>query len=86
MKQFFSKVISFLKWIYQPILKVAHFIGRINTAILLTIFYFFFLGFAKLTTIVLRKDPLDARWKDRQSYWKKREKFEIERNAFLEPY
>ena len=86
MKEFLSKVVSFLKWIYQPILKATHFIGKINTAIILTVFYFIFLGIAKLTLVISHKDPLDMHWKDRQSYWKKREKFEVDRNAFLEPY
>ena len=83
---FLSKAIAFLKWIYQPILKVAHFIGKINTAILLTIFYSIFLGLAKLTEVILRKDPLDMRWKDRESYWKKRKQFQIDQSTFLEPY
>lgn len=86
MKLFLSKIASFLKWIYRPILKTAHLIGKVNTAILLTIFYFVFLGFARLTVLIMKKDPLDARWKDRESYWKKRESFSVDRNSFLEPY
>lgn len=86
MKKVLSDVISFLKWVYQPILKVAHFIGKINTFILLTVFYFIFLAFAKLTSVIMSNDLLDVRWKDRESYWKQRGHFMVDKNLFREPY
>lgn len=67
-------------------MKFAHFIGRINTAVLLTVFYFIFLGMARTVVLFLKKDLLDEGWKDRPSYWKKREKFKYEKDAFLKPY
>ena len=79
MKQFF-------KALYRGWMKFAHFIGKINTAILLTLFYFLFLGFAKLITIISRADLLDSRWRDRPSYWKKRENFLCTKETFLKPY
>lgn len=76
----------FLKLFYELWMKLAHAIGRVNTAILLTLFYFIFIGFAKLVTLLARKDLLDIRLGDRPSYWKNREKFVVNRNAFLKPY
>lgn len=67
-------------------MKFAHFMGRINTAVLLTIFYFLFLGIPRVVTALLRKDLLDERWKDRPSYWKRRADFRCTREAFLKPY
>lgn len=77
---------TWLKRLYQGWLKFAHFIGKINTTILLTIFYFIFLGPAKLITLFLGKDLLDSKWKDRPTYWRKREDFKNDKGAFLKPY
>ena len=77
---------AWLKRIYQGWMKFAYFIGRINTAILLTLFYFLFLGIAKLVTLLLRKDLLDARLGDRSSYWRKRGEGIIPPENFLKPY
>lgn len=86
MEPFFLKILRVLKIIYAPILKTAHFIGKINTFILLTIFYWVFLAFAKLSLWVVGKNSLDMKCKDRQSYWKKRDNFTIDRQSLLEPY
>jgi len=86
MKRFLSKVLSILKVLYRPILKVAHLIGRVNSFVLLTIFYYIFLGSARLGTLVVRKDLLDMRFKDRTSYWKQRPNFKIDRESLREPY
>lgn len=67
-------------------MKVAHAIGRVNTTILLTVFYVVFLGVAKLVSLLTRTDLLDTRWRDRPSYWKTRENFKIDKDAFLKPY
>lgn len=79
-------LLTWLKRLYQGWLKFAHLIGRVNTAILLTIFYFLFLGITKLVTILLRKDLLDERLRDRGSYWRKREGGFIPPENFLKPY
>ena len=79
MKQFF-------KALYRVWMKFAHFIGRINTAILLTLFYFLFLGAAKLITRIYGADLLDSRWQDRPSYWRSRKGFKADKAAFLKPY
>lgn len=77
---------TWLKRLYRGWLKFAHFIGRVNTVILLTLFYFLFLGVAKLVALLLRKDLLDARLGDRASYWRKREGGIIPPENFLKPY
>ena len=77
-----------LKLLYKGWMKIAHAIGRVNTAILLTIFYFIFLGVARLILVFVKKDLMDSRWNDSpgSSYWKKREDFKIGRAAFLKPF
>lgn len=79
-------MICFLKWLYRGWMKFAHILGKINTTILLTIFYFVFLALAKLAVWVGRKDLLDESWKDRESYWKKRVDFRTDRESYLKPY
>ena len=79
-------MIQLLKFLYRAWMKFAHFIGKINTAILLTLFYWVCLAIAKLVTVLLRKDLLDTRGRDRSSYWRKRENRAMDRNAFLKPY
>lgn len=86
MKKFFEPIINFLKPAYRVWMKFAHILGKINTAILLTVFYFVFLGIAKLFVVITRKDLLDLKWKDRSTYWKKREHSEMTRDAFLKPF
>lgn len=86
MKEFLKKLVERLRPFYRAWMVFAHFIGRINTAILLTLFYFLFLGIAKVVTLLGRKDLLDTRWKDRSSYWKKRVNFRLGADSFLRPY
>jgi|GEM_PF-1900289 len=86
MKKFFKFIVNFLKLAYRLWMGFAHILGKINTAILLTVFYFLLIGTAKLFLILTRKDLLDSRWKDRSSYWKKREHFEATRDPFLKPF
>lgn len=78
--------VNALKFLYKIWMTIALFIGRVNTAILLTLFYFLFLGIAKVAALLTGKDLLDERWKDRPSYWKKREKLPVDRVSFLKPY
>lgn len=77
---------GWLKKIYRGWLKVAHAIGTFNAAILLTIFYFGFLGIAKLATLITKKDLLDSRWRDRESYWKRRVSGPLKPTDLLKPY
>lgn len=79
-------MIKLLKSLYRVWMKIAHFIGRVNSTILLTIFYVVVLGLGKLAVALSGKDPLDSRWRDRTSYWRKRENFKVDRNKFLRPY
>lgn len=85
-----SKPVTWLKAILGPFgrlwMKFAHVIGKINTTILLTVFYFLFLGVARLVALIMRKDLMDSKWKDRMSYWKRRENFRVDRQAFLKPF
>ena len=75
-----------LKTLYRLWMKLAHAIGRVNTAILLTLFYFIFFGFARLITLIAGKDLMDSRWKDRESYWRPRKDFKADRETLLNPY
>lgn len=86
MKDFFLCLLSPLKPLYRLWMKFAHFIGRISTAVFLTFFYVIFLGVAKLVTVLARKDLMDAKWKDRPSYWKKRDFFKADKESLLKPY
>lgn len=81
-----KSVVEALKAFYRLWLKVAHAIGRVNTAILLSLFYFLFLGAAKLVTVLAHKDLLDQKWRDRPTYWRKRQDFRTVREEFLKPY
>lgn len=73
------------KVLYRGWMKIAHAIGKVNTLLLLTIFYFLILGIAKLIVLILRKDLLGLRQKG-SSYWKERKDFTLDRNAYLKPY
>ncbi len=84
--KFVKNFAAVLKMVYRWILKIAHFIGRINTTILFTLFYFFFLGIAKAVVLLGRKDLLDQRWKDRESFWKERKNLNLTRESLLNPY
>lgn len=81
-----AALIRLPKSIYRLWMKFAHLIGRINTVILLTLFYIVFLGVTKLAAVLLRKDLLDQSWRDRPSYWKPRKDFKLSKEAFLKPY
>ena len=71
---------------YRAWMRLAHGIGRINTAILLSLLYFTLFGIARLATFLLRKDLLDTAWRDRSCYWSLRRDFRIDRDEFLRPF
>ncbi len=79
-------VIRWLKILYKGWMKFAHFIGKINTTILLTFFYFLIFGIAKMITVIGKKDLLDLKLGDRLTYWRVRKNFKAEKAAFLKPY
>ena len=86
MKKFLRSILEPLKLLWRTWLKLAHFIGKVNTMILLTLFYVIIIGIVKLITLLGREDLLDERWKDRPSYWQKREPKPFTQEAFLKPY
>ena len=86
MKAALQKFFRSLKPLWRLWLKIAHFIGKVNTLILLTLFYVFILGIARIVTLLGRKDLLDVSWKDRASYWNNREKLAMTQEAFKKPY
>jgi hypothetical protein len=53
-------------------MKFAHAVGWLNTRILLTIVFLIVIGLPALVMKLLRRDPLDRRFRDRESYWKER--------------
>ena len=75
-----------LKTLYRLWMKFAHALGRVNTLIFLTLFYFIFLGIAKAVCVIAGKDPMDSKWKDRKSYWRQRTHFKVDRETCLKPY
>ena len=86
MKKFFSSIFGPLKPAWKAWLKFAHFIGKVNTMILLTFFYAVIIGIVKIITFLGRKDLLDERGKDPSSYWQKRNQKPFTQEAFLKPY
>ena len=78
---------KFLKLLYRGWMKLAHAIGRVNTVILLTVVYIVIFGIAKLINLFSGKDMLESDLNpQRVSYWKKREDFQANKDAFLKPY
>jgi hypothetical protein len=71
---------------YRAWMKFAHIIGKVNTTILMTLFHILIIGIGKIVTLFGRKDLLDSKWKDRESYWRKREYFEVTKENLLKPY
>ena len=86
MKKFLSSIFAPLKPIWRAWLKFAHFIGKVNTIILLTLFYAVIIGTVKIISFLGRKDLLDGRAGGQSSYWQKREPKPFTQDAFLKPY
>lgn len=61
-----GKIISVLK---QWWLAFARALGWFNTRVLLTIVYIFVIGIPAIVLIIVRKDLLDRKLGDRESYW-----------------
>ncbi len=78
---------KFLKLLYRSWMKFAHAIGRVNTVILLTVVYVIIFGGAKIISLFSGKDMLESNLNPQMpSYWKKRENFKTDKDAFLKPY
>lgn len=75
-----------LKFLFKIWMSLARLIGKVNTAIFLTLFYFIFLGIARAGVLLAGKRLLDEGWKDRPSYWRKRREPPSDRASFLKPY
>jgi len=62
--------------IYKPWMVIGHFIGAINTKIILTIIFFLVFTPVALLFKVLGKDPMNRQLRDKSlhSYWKESEK------------
>lgn len=63
---------NFLKIIYKYWMKFARILGRIQTAIILSLIYFIGVGIISILSFLLRKDFLDKALTDRQSFWRDR--------------
>lgn len=64
-----------LKKVYDRWMKVAHVIGMIVTAVILTVLFFVVFGIAGIMLRILRKDILDLKMnRGAESYWKIRQK------------
>ncbi len=59
----------FLKLLYKYWMKFAKVLGRIQTVILLFLIFFLVIGPITLISFICRKDFLDKRFVDKESYW-----------------
>jgi len=64
---------KFGKMLYKWWMAFAHVLAVVNTTILLTIVYTFFIGIASIVIRILRKDPMRHRIGPENSYWKTRD-------------
>ncbi len=64
-----SSVLKFLKTIWEGWKKFAHILGRIQTVILLTVFYFLILGPVALISRLFGKSFLIYRGGNSHTYW-----------------
>ncbi len=62
----------FLKLLYKYWMKFAKVLGRIQTVILLFFIFFLVIGPIALISFICRKDFLDKRSGDKESYWRNR--------------
>ena len=58
-----------LKVLYKYWMKFAHVLGRVQTAILLFLIYFLSVGTIALISFIFRKDFLDKKFADKESFW-----------------
>lgn len=57
-------------------------IGRVQSAVLLTIFYYTIFGIVALLTRCVKKDLLNLSWSKRDSYWLERERIDLDIERF----
>ena len=72
-----------LKALWRGWVKVAHAIGKFNTALILTVIFFVLLPFFSLWRL---KDPLGLKAMDDDTTWIEREPFEPAVDRFTRPY
>lgn len=60
---------SISRRIYARWMKFARFLARVNTAVILTLFYFLVIGPLAIFFKLVGKDLLDRRAEQRDSYW-----------------
>ena len=62
-------------WIFWK--RLAGRLAIIQTAVILTFFYFLVIGPFAMIIKLLRKDLLDKKWKQNKSFWKEKEKMYV---------
>jgi hypothetical protein len=63
----------FLAALYRGWMAFAHFLGRVQTYLLLSIIYFVAVGLTAPFIRIFMRDPLDRRMGDRDSVWTPKE-------------
>lgn len=61
-----------LKFLYKCWMKFARVLGKIQTTIILSFIYFIGVGTIAIISSIFRKDFLDKRFIDRESFWRDR--------------
>lgn len=63
--------------------RVSRKVGRVQAAVLLSIFYYTIFGIVALLLRCVKRDLLDMRWSDEKStYWLEREKVDLDISRF----
>lgn len=61
-----------LSVIYSWWMKFARVLGKIQTTVILFVIYFIGVGMTSMISFILRKDFLDKKFVDAESYWRNR--------------
>lgn len=61
-----------LSVIYSRWMKFARVLGKIQTTVILFVIYFISVGMISIISFILRKDFLDKKFVDEESYWRNR--------------
>ncbi len=72
----FEGIRRLAKLIYKYWMKIAHFIGEVNTKIILTLLYFVVFGLFSIVARLMGRDLLDKRLDAKPSYWSNKEKLQ----------
>jgi len=63
-------------------MKFAHVLGWINTRIILTLVYFLIISPIALIFKVIGKDPMNLKYEETETYWKKAEEKEFVKERY----